>query len=79
MKSQPGTKLKERCEKIHNQETFWLVGSGISTVLFLKGGGVGSHYTADDCKAVLVIESALATCQGHTLVLFDHYSSVIRW
>ena len=37
-KSQPGTKLKEHCEKIHNQDTFWLVGSGVSTVLFLKGG-----------------------------------------
>ena len=38
MKPQPGTKLKERCEKIHNQETVWLVGSGVNTVLFLKGG-----------------------------------------
>ena len=77
MKSQPGTKLKEHCEKIHNQETLWLVGSGVSTVLFLKGGG--SHYTADNCKAVLVVESALATCQGHRPVLFDRYYSVPRW
>ena len=47
-----------------NISFFWLVGSGVSPVLFLKGGRVGSHYTAaDDCKAVLVVESALATCQ----------------
>ena len=38
---------------------------------FLPGAGeVGSHYTADNCKAVLVVGFTLATCQGHTPVLF---------
>ena len=49
------------------------------SALFSSWRGVGSHYTADDCNAVLVVESALATCQGHTPVLSDRYSSVPRW
>ena len=70
MKSQPGTKLKAHCEKIH------ISACGVSTVLFLKG--FGSHYIADDCKAVLIVVSALATCPGHTPVIFNRYSSVPR-
>ena len=32
----PEQKLKEHCEKIHNQETFWLVGSGVNILLCIK-------------------------------------------
>lgn len=42
-------KLKNTVRSYVTMKLFWLVGSGVSTVLFLEGTRqIGAHYTADD-------------------------------
>ena len=50
MNSQPGKKLKERCDKFYNQETF--LACGVKCKQYsLSGGNKGEdrpHYTVDN-------------------------------